>query len=161
MSSAEISALSKSNLAGVLLRAKQLGVGEEDDFTFAADEVKNLTAIDTPYPCVVEVRVKLASGELTIQADVNATGTYAAEDATTGVISNTANHYLRVVTTSANKKVALRCTSGTTGEEAVVAELEAKVLAVLAEKDNGIEVRSSFNAVSAQDGVWTSAEEEG
>jgi hypothetical protein len=158
-----ISAVGTSNLAGVLLRSVQLGLSASGAFTFTADQVKNLTAVQTPYPCKVILRVKLTSGTLTVAGDVNATGTYAAQDGTTGAISDTNDHFLVLNTTSSLTKVAYRLTSGGAGNEAVIDELEVMVLALLDPKDNGIEVTRSFNACSGEDGVtaWTSGEGDG
>lgn len=157
----DISALGTANLAAVLLRAKQLApFGTAGSFTFTADQVKNLAAIKTPQACRLLVHFKLTSGTLTVGADVNSTGSYSSADVTSGAISTTADTFMIVNTTSSDKYVNLRCTSGTTGSEAVVALFEVYVLGLIPDGADAVSIRTPFNALSG-DSTWTSGETAG
>jgi hypothetical protein len=157
MSQYNVSAVGESNLAATLLRAVQLGVATGEYSLGSA--TKNFTAIKTPYPCRVEIKTQLASGSGTLTADVNATGTYAAADKTLA-LSGTAEQIMTVDTTAGNLYVNLRLVGSSLVFDADNG-IEAKVFALLADNDNGTEVKKSFNACRAQNGVWTSGESDG
>lgn len=151
---AEIRPQGRTNLTGCLLRAKQIGMPDAGDFTL--NTTHDFT-IQTQFPAKVELRFKLTSGTLTAAIDVNSTGTYSSSDSTSGAISTTAVTFVEVETTAANDYACVRLT----GSSAVIAELEVKVLGVLAETDNGTEVTCGFNAIRSADGTWDSGEEQG
>lgn len=132
-----------ADLVGHSLRFSELGLTNRD---LGGSLNVDLTAYKTEVPETVLVLVQLASGQVDVQADVNATGVFASADASTGAQTNTFLMGVTVDTSVSNPYINVRLVTGSSGCR--IAKILVAPLARLTAGEDGISVRRGVQAVA-------------
>lgn len=136
--------LQGADVVGHTLRFAELGLTNRD---LGNSLNVDLTAYKTAVPETVLVLVQIASGQVDVQVDVNATGTFASADASSGNVTATGYIFGQTVDTSAaNPYVNVRLVTGASG--ARIAKLLVLPLAKLSAGEEWYNIRDGVMAVA-------------
>jgi len=136
--------LAAADVVGHTLRFAELGLTNRD---LGNSLNVDLTAYKTAVPETVLVLVQIASGQVDVQVDVNATGTFASADASSGNVTATGYVFGQVVDTSAsNPFVNVRLVTGGAGVR--ISKLLVPPLAKLSTGEDWYNVRDGVMAVA-------------